>query len=73
METPAVGVNIECGEDFTLQRGWFGDRCEDVIGNTGQGYFIQTQGGKVRKQCSHAVSWIPAGSHFGTGFLCCLR
>ena len=64
-------VDIECGEDFTLQRGWFGGCCEDVIGKSGQGYFIETQGGEVGKQRRHAVSRIAAGSLFGTGFLCC--
>ena len=64
-------VDIECGEDLALQRGWFGGGCEDVIGKSGQGYFIETQGGEIRKQRSHAVSRIAAGSLFGVGFLCC--
>ena len=54
-----------------MQRGWFGCCCEDVIGNSEQGYFIETQGGEVGKQRRHAVSRIAAGNLFGTGLLCC--
>ena len=67
------GVNVQCSENSALQRGWFGDCCEDIIGKSRQGCFIETQGGEVGKQRSHAVNRLPAGGLFGTGFFCCRR
>ena len=71
METPAVGSTLSAARILLCSGVGLVVVVRMSSESSGQGHFIETQGGEVGKQRSHAVSRIAAGSLFGAGFLCC--